>query len=81
MKASLPSSHHDSNELNRDKRNYDYSLRSWAEVARLYSEKTGEKMSSKHAEHIHARALKKLALALDKAENIKLRNILDAELD
>jgi geranylgeranyl pyrophosphate synthase len=81
MKARVPSSENEIPKINRDKRNFDYELRSWEEVARIYTANTGETMNAKLAEHVHARAIKKLRVLLDKSQNSKLSELLNSELD
>jgi hypothetical protein len=81
MKARVPSFESEIPKINRDKRNFDYELRSWDEVARIYTVNTGEIMNAKLAEHIHARAIKKLRILLEKSQNSKLNELFNSELD
>jgi hypothetical protein len=81
MKARVPSFESEIPKINRDKRNFDYELRSWEEVARIYTANTGETMNAKLAEHIHARAIKKLRVLLEKSQNSKLNELFNSELD
>lgn len=81
MKAHVPSSENEIPRLSRDKRNFDYTLRSWEEVARIYTATTGEAMHAKLAEHIHAKAIKKLRALLEKPQNSKINELFNSELD
>jgi len=82
MKAGIPSEHSPfSNKARRDNRNLSDGLRPWGEVARLYTEKTGEAMNAKLAENINQRALKKVRIALEKAANAQILETFSSEFD
>lgn len=81
MKASIPSHDSEIPKINRNKRKLDFTLRTWQQVADMYNAKTGENMSADVAENTHYRALRKLRIALEKAENAGLRELFEAEMD
>lgn len=81
MKASVPSFESQYQPINRDRRKLDFSLRTWDQVAELYTARTGEPMTGKHAEHIHSRAIRKLRIMLARAENAATSELFEAEID
>lgn len=81
MKAGIPSAHNEySDKSCLEGRHMVEGLRPWSEVSRLYTEKTGQMMNPKLAENVHQRALKKLRIALEKASNAQILEVLRSEL-
>lgn len=82
MKAGIPSDHNEYPKTQSclHKRHLDFSLRPWDTVAKMYTERTGEAMNAKLAENVHGRAIKKLRIALEKASNAQILEVLRSEL-
>jgi len=55
-------------------------LRPWEDVARIYTEKTGEPMTNANARDIAIRAFEKLRKELDKRKNTQLRGLFVAAI-